>query len=256
MADSKASGASASPAFSHPVNDTAGRILANLQAVEREHQDRAALPALLARTQAVKAFQLSRLEDTYADLLADDRHGKAAQFFIQELNGLRDGAERAGQIARIVPTLVSAFPRELVDTVAAFSDLHALSESLDTTVARKLRSDEITPARYATAWRAAGRHAERQRQVDLTVTLGRRLEKHTRDPVLNFSLRMMRGPAMMTGLGGMQRFLETGFDAFASMRGADHFLAAIAEREAALHATWSARAPSRPSVARKRPRGA
>mgnify|MGYP002147579695 CR=1 FL=1 len=99
-----------------------------------------------------------------------------------------------------------------------------------------LRHGAVTRQRYVAAWQATGRAADRQRQVELTLVIGRRLDGHTRDPLLGSSLRMMRGPALLAGLGTLQHFLESGFDAFASMRGAAHFLAAIDQRENALRA--------------------
>ena len=45
------------------------------------------------------------------------------------------------------------------------------------------------------------------------------------------SLRLMRGPARVAGLGELQRFLEAGFDTFKSMGGAKEFLSLIETRE-------------------------
>jgi hypothetical protein len=48
-------------------------------------------------------------------------------------------------------------------------------------------------------------------------------------------LRMMRAPASAAGLSSLQRFLESGFDTFASVArqrgGAERFLQTIQERE-------------------------
>ena len=55
-----------------------------------------------------------------------------------------------------------------------------------------------------------------------------------RKPVLRSALALMRAPARAAGLGELQAFLERGFNAFRTMRGADTFLATIATRENAL----------------------
>ncbi|MFT3800939.1 MAG: hypothetical protein QM766_06920 [Burkholderiaceae bacterium] len=217
------------------AGDAAARILASLRAVEHERQARTADAGLRQNTHQIKLYQQRRLEASYANLLADRRHAPAVRFLIDELHGTQDVSGREAQIASVVPTLAATFPRELVETVAAFAALHALSESLDTDMARHLRSRTVTPQRYADAWRETGRPADRQRRIDLMVEIGRRMDRHTRDPLLGASLRMMRGPALMTGLGELQRFLEAGFDAFASMRGAEHFVSIIAQRETAFH---------------------
>ena len=38
--------------------------------------------------------------------------------------------------------------------------------------------------------------------------------------MLRNSLRLMRGPAQVAGLGDLQAFLESGFETFRAMRGA------------------------------------
>jgi hypothetical protein len=66
--------------------------------------------------------------------------------------------------------------------------------------------------------------------------VGTALDRFTRNLLLRNSLRLMRAPAAAAGLGHLQRFLETGFETFRAMRGAQEFLGAIAERERALAA--------------------
>ncbi|MFT3816146.1 MAG: hypothetical protein QM750_00705 [Rubrivivax sp.] len=179
-------------------------------------------------------YQRRRLEASYADFLADRRHAQAVRFFIDELHGPTDLAGRETQIAAFVPVLARSFPPGLVDTVAALAAWHALSESLDVGMGRHLAAGAIGPRRYATAWRASNRAAGRQRQVALMLRIGSQIDRHVRDPLLMGTLRMMRGPAMLAGLGSLHRFLESGFDAFASMRGAGRLLAAMEQRETAL----------------------
>ncbi len=210
-------------------------ILADLRAAAREREQCAADAGLEQRVQAVKAYQQRRLEAGYADFLADRRHARAMRFFIDEMHGSSDLAGREMQIAGIVPTLVRSFPRDVVETVAALAAWHALSESLDVGVGRHLAAGAVTPQRYASAWRAGGRAADRQRQLALMLRIGRQIEQHVRDPLLVGSLRMMRGPAQLAGLASLQRFLESGFEAFAAMRGAGRLLVAIEQRENVLN---------------------
>ena len=46
----------------------------------------------------------------------------------------------------------------------------------------------------------------------------------------------MRAPAAAAGLGDLQRFLESGFDTFAAMKGARDFVATVQTRETELAA--------------------
>lgn len=213
---------------------SAESLLKELRAVDAERARRAADPALEARVQALKTWQQQRFAQTYADLLATPRYEAATRFFLHELYGPEDYRQRDAQFARVIPTLTRLFPAEVVDTVAKLARLHALSERLDTRMAEHLLSDDITAAEYAIAWRACGEPAARQRQIDLTMAVGESLDKLTRKPLLRQTLKLMRGPAQMAGLGALQHFLETGFDTFKAMRGAAEFLATVQQREEAL----------------------
>lgn len=201
-----------------------------------ERTARAADPALAERVAAVKAFQHGRFACTYADLLADKRYAKAATFFLEDLYGPRDFTERDTQFVRIVPALVRMFPREIVGTVADLAELHALSEKLDSAMAHFLEAPAIDELRYAQAWRAVGEPAAREKQIALMLAVGTALDRYTRNPLLRHSLRLMRSPAKAAGMGALQNFLETGFDTFRAMRGAEEFLRIIAQRERALAA--------------------
>ena len=194
----------------------------------------------------LKAFQQGRLQLTYPDLLGHARWGSAARFFLEELYGPKDFSERDQGLARVVPTLVRLFPKDVLTTVERLLQLHAVSEELDTLMAMAARSAVVgqglgqmadAPAsfwdasRYGGAWRTVGRRLEREGQVRTVVDLGAQLDRLTRLPGLRQSLRFMRGPAQLSGLGPLQNFLERGFDAFKAMGGAGGFLATIDSRE-------------------------
>lgn len=216
------------------MSQPADRILASLRAVDDARAERANDEALRLRVQAVKAYQQRRFERTYDDLLHDERYAPASRFFLEELYGPSEFSDRDAQFARIVPALVRLFPPEIVETVAGLAALHALSESLDSEMGRRVASADVDRTGYAAAWQATGRAADRERQIALTLDVGRDLARYTRRPVLRQSLRMMRTPARVAGLSDLQRFLETGFDTFAVIGDATDFLAVIGERERAL----------------------
>ena len=187
------------------------------------------------RVAAIKRYQHARFSHTYADLLADKRYRGAAQFFLEDLYGPSDFSERDVQFARVVPALLRLFPKELVATVAELAALHALSERLDSAMARALPAGlAVDGHSYALAWRAVGEPSAREGQIALMVSIGTALDRYTRNMLLRHSLRLMRGPAQAAGLAALQRFLETGFDIFRAMGGAQDFLTTIASRERAL----------------------
>jgi hypothetical protein len=212
-------------------------ILQNLAAVAAERATRALDAGLARRVWQLKRYQQARFALTYADLLATPRYAGAASFFLDDLYGPGDFALRDSQFARIVPGLVRLFPAEVVLTVEALTALHALSERLDSEMARRTDGHALTPSAYVEAWRLTGQVTARQQQLALMLEVGRSLDLYTRRPLLRHSLRAMRAPARAAGLGALQAFLERGFETFRGLRGAHEFLAEIEVRERAIAAS-------------------
>lgn len=206
-------------------------ILTHLNAVQAERERRRQSPELHARVQAIKDYQQRRFAATYDDLLANPRYRPAARFFLDELYGPEDFSQRDAQFARVVPALVRIFPNDIVATVATLTTLHSLSESLDSEMGDHIASTDMNAKRYTDAWQATARNADRQSQIDLMLSVGSSLDKLTRKPLVRASLLMMRGPARAAGLGQLQTLLETGFEAFRSMKGAQEFLDIVRQRE-------------------------
>jgi hypothetical protein len=225
-------------------NEANAAILKDLAAVNTVRQVRAGDAAFAARVEAVKRYQQRRFELTYADLLTHPRYAGAANFFLNELYGPSDFTQRDAQFARIVPALVRLFPAEVVSAVQALAALHALSERLDSRMGKAVNDDGVDAARYVMAWQQCGDVAGRERQIALLEQVGHALDALTGNPLLRHSLRLMRGPARAAGLAALHTFLETGFDTFRGMRGADEFLALIGNRERALAATLFAAVPT------------
>jgi hypothetical protein len=211
--------------------------------VNTERQARAGDAGFAARVEAVKRYQQRRFELTYADLLAHPRYAGASNFFLSELYGPSDFTQRDAQFARIVPALVRLFPAEVVGTVQALAALHALSEQLDSRMGLALSDDRVDATRYVQAWQQCGNAPDRERQITMLEQVGNALDALTRNPLLHHSLRLMRGPARAAGLAALHVFLESGFDTFRAMRGADEFLGLIGSRERALAAALFAATP-------------
>ena len=213
------------------MNAQGQRILDRISFVESERQRRLVTPGLKSLVDAVKRHQHERFQRTYADMLADPGYCRAAEFFLEDLYGPYDFSARDTQFAKVVPGIVRLFPGEIVDTVEALAELHALTEELDSLMANSLPSPAVDAAGYAMAWQAVGRATDRQRQIRLVRALGDALCAYTRKPLLRQTLRLMHRPAHAMGLGALQKFLESGFDTFRDMRDARKFLDVIETRE-------------------------
>jgi hypothetical protein len=186
----------------------------------------------------LKAWQSNRLARTYPDLLADARYKPAAEFFLNELYGTKDFTARDAEVARIIPTLVTMLPARALFTLVEAIRMDAISESLDADMVTQLRAanqiNTIDDQTYAVAYRACGRRTDRIAQINLVEDIGGALDRLTRMPLLGGTLKMMKTPAEIAGLGNMHGFLHHGFQAFKHMRGAEYFLATILERETRL----------------------
>lgn len=188
----------------------------------------------------IKHLQASRFKGTYADLLQTAQYAPAAQFFLDELYSDKDYSERDAQFSRIAGALERIFPEAVVHTAVALAQLHVLTEELDVSMAEHwlAHPNDTEAVRYIKAWQAVGRRSDRDQQLATTLEVGAELDRLTRKPGLRTMLRLMRRPADLAGLGTLQRFLESGFDTFATMgkkTGAvSHFLNLVGTRESKL----------------------
>jgi hypothetical protein len=198
--------------------------------------------SLPPRLKELKRWQSARLESTYADLAAEPRYQDATAFFLEDLYGPKDFSARDQEMLRIVPVMKRLLPATAVETAALAIELEALSEDLDHRLAAALPEGPIDAESYGEAYRASSTRAERERQVDLIVAVGARLDQLVRKPLVYRTLKLMRQPSRVAGLADLQEFLERGFESFREMGGAGLFLETVRERETAiLRALFSAK---------------
>lgn len=207
---------------------------------------------------AVKRLQAARFRHCYADMLASRDFGSAAVFFLEELYGDADYAERDRQFARIAGTLTTVFPASVVGTVVELSQLHLLTEELDHQMAAHSLLHAQNPYRldastYLAAWHSVGRRADRQHQLESVLAMGTQLAVLTRKPGVALLLKLMRRPAASAGLGSLQHFLERGFEIFASLSRSKgklaEFLSTIETRESDWLEAMFANTPDKNSFA-------
>lgn len=217
--------------------------------VARLRRDAGASPAAVT---AIKRFQRERLARDHADLLQSPRYRLAAIFFLDELYGIKDFSSRDDELARMIPTMGRLLPASALGAIADAVELDAISEQLDAAMAAahefSLPAGEPLPAldaaRYSELYRSVGQQEMRTRQIDLVEDIGRQLDRLVSTPLLYRILKGMEGPARLAGLGQMQAFLVSGFEAFKAMGGAEEFVATVAARERALMSALLAGGPA------------
>ena len=208
-------------------------------------------PDLALALHTVKHVQAQRFAGTYQDLLTSTSYAACANFFLEELYGAKDFAERDAQFARIAGALQRTFPQQVVATAVALAELHNLTEELDLAMALNWQLQPGVPAAqaYVLAWRAVGRREDRLWQLNTVLDIGQELGHLTRKPGLHFMLKMMRKPAELAGLGSLQNFLESGFKHFADLARNKGTVSSFLDTVKARESTWIDRLFDAPAVA-------
>jgi hypothetical protein len=221
-------------------NEIVARIEHQLDAAAHVRARLAADPQGQSARESLRTWQSDRLARTHSDLLESPRYAATATFFLREIYGPKDLSRHEEDVRRLLPLMKKALPEPGLETIADAIELNALSESLDADMVAALgtKAFELSEADYVAAYGAIGRRPERERQIALIAHLGVSLDKLTRKPFIGAALSMMRKPAMLAGLGELQNFLERGYDAFRTMKGAGEFLDKITSRETALLNEW------------------
>ncbi len=195
----------------------------------------AADPVIERRRASLRAWQAARLARTHADLLASERFGEAAAFFLSDLYGPKDFGERDAELERILPLMTTLLPVSGLAALLLAIEVDALSERFDAAMVgvlgAQLDTPEMSDEAYASAYREVGDRPGRETQIRLIGETGEALDAFAQKPFVRMALKMMQGPAKMAGLGELQAFLERGFDAFRTMRDASEFLDFIVSRE-------------------------
>lgn len=198
-------------------------------------QAESADPLRLARLRELQAWQCRRLQATHADLAAEPRYAPGIAFFIDDLYAPRDFSDRDADVEQAFPYMVRLLPERVLATAADAMHLQVLTRGLDSRMVPALFDDlsvdRIDVPAYSEAYRICDDFEARKEQIRLLEALASRLEDYVHSRLLYTTLRMAHGPAKLLGLGELQAFLERGFSAFRHMRGSQHFVSTIVERE-------------------------
>lgn len=223
-----------------PPNDesTLGRLYRQLNRVAALREQMRRYPQDMQDRDSLRQWQADRLGRTHRDLLASDRYGPAARFFLTDLYGPGDSARRDADVIRVMPTAERLLPESGHKVLAQAIELDALSEELDYLMVVALRRiggiNPITEEHYAIAYRAVGEQTNRERQITLVSELGMTLDRLARKPLLGATLKLVSGPAHLAGLGELFSFVERGYQVCHEMGLASDFLETIASRERAI----------------------
>ena len=178
--------------------------------------------------QAFIDWQLDYLLQYFEDMQARRDQAAAVAFIISDLAGV-EISQRDREFAKVVPMMVRMLPQSVLASAAAAMRLNAgvLENNLaicQAINAANLLSGKVSEREYAEACRCVTTYAECMELVELTVQLGHELQHAIEIPMIGVTLKAMRGPARLAGIGALQAFLETGFSTFAALENVDDFL--------------------------------
>lgn len=205
-------------------------IRRELESVVAERNAAIRNPKAHAARIALRRFQSQRMAHTHADLLADAEYAAAARFFLSDLYGTEDLAQRDANLQRVIPSMEKILPVAALETVAEAIALDALSEKLDAAMAARLGA-RFSEEDYVAAYTQVTVRADRVRQLKHVESVGAALCELVRVPLIGGTLSMMRGPAKLAGLTELHSFLDRGFRAFKAMRNPQQFVVTVVSRE-------------------------
>jgi hypothetical protein len=183
------------------------------------------------RLRELRSWQAARLAASYADLQGDPHYARAIAFFLSDLYGPKDIAQRDRELMRAWRFLRRVLPRAALEVLACALELQVLTAELDTVMVDALAAGPVSDVSYAAAYRAVGRRAARLRQIDLVIGIGNDLKQIVSHAWIGRLLRAAHAPAHAAGFGVLQDFLERGYGAFRDMPDAGRLLEAVRERE-------------------------
>jgi len=188
----------------------------------------------LAELELLQGWQRHRLTRSYQDLISQERYRAAGDFFLAELYGGLHFRERDKEMERVLPVMVRMLRDDMLLALAESFELQSLSLSLDIDMTAEIQKSgwgKLNTTRYGEIYRACGRRADRQRQIELIRHLGLELNELVHHRLVLWLIRTLKGPARAAGFGLLQSFLEQGLNAFRVMGDGTEFVETIWKNE-------------------------
>jgi hypothetical protein len=184
----------------------------------------------LEEFEILQDWQRKRLAHSYHDLISQERYQAAGEFFLAELYGGLHFRERDQEMERVLPVMLRMLRDDMILVLAEAFELQSLSLDFDMDMTVALQQsgwDQLNASRYGEIYRACGRPADRERQIELIRHLGLALNELVHHRLVLWLIRTLRGPARAAGFGLLQSFLEQGLRAFQIMGDGTEFVETI-----------------------------
>ena len=232
--------------MSSPKPSGTAQIFRELLTNPSARRERIGEKDLSPQLKLLRTFQSERLAKTHADLLANEQTGPACRFFLTDIYAPRDFSQRDHDAENLYKLMNRFLPDDLLYPLALVLKLNNMTHDLDDQLVDALINhlgvtDTITPELYAEGYRVCDNYKDRERQIDMLLEIGERVDKLVKSPFTTPTLQLAYLPAKTAGWDELHSFLERGYKAFKHMKGSDYFLNTITTREKEiLHRIFSA----------------
>jgi hypothetical protein len=183
----------------------------------------------------LRRFQIERLEQTYADLVADQATRSLGLFFIHDLYGRQDVQARDAGVVKVYRAMEAGLSEQVVAGLKRLLRLHRITHEMDREMAAllevELGDDAINIAAYEEVYRKAGSYELRQEQIQLSVEAMEVVHRISRSRLIGTSLRAVRWVAEKLGTTEAVETMLRGYDAFRNVKEIGDFVQVIRQRE-------------------------
>lgn len=218
----------------------AGRLRLYADRCNAVHRKYLGDPGLLRQYERFLAWQQDYMLPYFNEFRQHPNTAAAVEFVISDLVGTGISA-RDSDIARVIPVMTRLLPDKAMQALASAMELNARTLEINFDIFTRLSktvdiAEGISEREFCETFRRSTTIEECLEIIELTVVLGRTLQRLVRIPLLGMTLRAMHRPAHATGFGALQDFLEKGYTTFRAIEDVDYFLDRFSERLAGFYA--------------------
>jgi len=184
---------------------------------------------------SVERYQILRMRETHADLIASADYGPLCEFFFNDIYAPRDFRKRDEAFHTLARKLKSAIPERVFGGIAGLLELSVISDALDTRLAAALRTRgctaDFTCEEFEDAYAACDNYALRIKQIALVDSSLEFTHHLSQLPSIEWITKGAVRAAKFFHVGEIAEFLEKGSLAFRRVPDLTVFRAAMRDRE-------------------------
>lgn len=199
----------------------------------RRHSD----PVFAQQLAMLKRWQHQRMENTYANLLADSGTQGLVHYFLEDIYGGIDLTEVIKSLSRSLKVAGKLFSDlSLIRIALEFNTLNAeIDEALAEALFKSQENLLITADNYADAMRASGLLEHHLRSIGLIGEFAEGLDETVHDSLVYGAFVVSKLPAKLGGLGKLYQLLEKGFAVIRALPSAEQTIGKIVAYEKEIH---------------------